>query len=88
MLPCVVSILGIMASSLAVTRPTNFDEEEREPGGRGREMRLLCGSINRVEKKKKEKKGEGRGGGGKKNRKSGLAKGKHVARIYWSVGPF
>lgn len=55
-----------MASSLAVTRPTNFDEEEREPGGRGREMRLLCGSINRVEKKKKEKEGEGRGGGGKK----------------------
>lgn len=65
MLPCVVSILGIMASSLAVTRPTNFDEEEREPGGRGREMRLLCGSINRVEKKK-EKKGEGGGGGGGK----------------------
>lgn len=70
MLPCVVSILGIMASSLAVTRPTNFDEEEREPGGRGREMRLLCGSINRVEKKK-EKKGEGGGGGeGKKIEKA------------------
>lgn len=59
-----------MASSLAVTRPTNFDEEEREPGGRGREMRLLCGSINRVEKKK-EKKGEGGGGGeGKKIEKA------------------
>lgn len=43
-----------MASSLAVTRPTNFDEEERE-GGRGREMRLLCGSMNRVEKKRKKK---------------------------------
>lgn len=66
MLPCVVSILGIMASSLAVTRPTNFDEEEREPGGRGREMRLLCGSINRVEKKKKKRgKGEEAGEGKK-----------------------
>lgn len=39
--------------------------------------------------KKKEKKiGKGGGGGGKKNRKSGLAKGKHVARIYWFVGSF
>lgn len=75
-----------MASSLAVTRPTNFDEEERE-GGRGREMRLLCGSMNRVEKKRKKNREGGRRRG-KKNRKSGLAKGKHVARIYWFVGSF
>lgn len=54
-----------MASSLAVTRPTNFDEEERE-GGRGREMRLLCGSMNRVEKKRKKNREGGRRRGKKK----------------------
>lgn len=54
---CVVSILGIMASGLTVTRPTNFDEEEQE-GRKG----CVCFVDRSTVLKKKRKKKKNRGG--------------------------